>query len=174
MHQVSCRGFWWDIQSPKWLSALQPRSGALKLLAFPKTKISFVFLFCLIVVQVQLSPFPTPQHSALSNPPPPPTLNPTLLCICPWVLYTYSLMSLSLLSPIHPHFSFLITVSLFFIFMSLVIFCLLVCFVDYIPLTGEIIWYLSSIAWLISLRIKLSISIHAVTKDISSFFFSAV
>ena len=36
----SCRVFWWNIKSPRWLSPLQPRFGALQLLAFPKTKIS--------------------------------------------------------------------------------------------------------------------------------------
>ena len=38
--------------------------------------------------------------------------------------------------------------------MSLVIFCLLFSFVDYVPVKGEIIWYLSLTAWLISLSIK--------------------
>ena len=38
--------------------------------------------------------------------------------------------------------------------MSLVIFCLLFSFVDYVPVTGEIIWYLSLTPWLISLSIK--------------------
>ena len=33
--------FWQNIQSPRWLSPLQPRWGALQLLAFPKTKITF-------------------------------------------------------------------------------------------------------------------------------------
>ena len=46
--------------------------------------------------------------------------------------------------------------------MSLVIFCLLYSFVDYFPVKGEIIWYLSLSAWLISLRIMLSSSIHTV------------
>ena len=41
MHHVLCRDFWWDIQSPRWLSPLQPRFGAPHLLAFPKTKIIF-------------------------------------------------------------------------------------------------------------------------------------
>ena len=57
--------------------------------------------------------------------------------------------------------------------MSLVIFCLLFSSVDYIPVKGEIIWYLSLTAWLISLSIMLSSSIHAVEKGISSFFISA-
>ena len=66
------------------------------------------------------------------------------------------------------------TVSLFFISMSLVVFCLVVCSVDYVPLIGEIIPYLSFTAWLISRSIMLSSSIHAVVKGRSSFFLSAV
>ena len=46
-------------------------------------------------------------------------------------------------------------------------------FVDYVPVKGEIIWYLSLTTWLISLSIMLSRSIHAVSQDISSFFLSA-
>ena len=41
MHHISCRVFWQNIKSPRWLSPLQPRFGALWLLAFPKTKITF-------------------------------------------------------------------------------------------------------------------------------------
>ena len=67
----------------------------------------------------------------------------------------------------------LVTVSLFSISMFLVIFCLLFSSVDYVPLKGEIMWYLSLTTWLISLSIMLSSSIHAVAKDISSFFLSA-
>ena len=37
--------------------------------------------------------------------------------------------------------------------MSLVIFCLHFSFVDYDPVKGEIIWYLSLTTWLISLSI---------------------
>ena len=37
-HHVSCRVFWQNIKSPKWLSPLHPRFGALQHLAFPKTK----------------------------------------------------------------------------------------------------------------------------------------
>ena len=47
-------------------------------------------------------------------------------------------------------------------------------FVDYVLVKGEIIWYLSLTAGLISLSIMLSSSIHAVAKGISSFFLSAV
>ena len=60
-------------------------------------------------------------------------------------------------------------VRLLLISMSPVIFCLLFSFVDYVPVKGEIIWYLSLIAWLISLSIMLSSSIHTVLKGISSF-----
>ena len=72
-----------------------------------------------------------------------------------------------------PHPSPLVTVSLFFISMSLVMFSLLVCFVDQVPLEGGIIWYLSFTIWLISLSIMLSSSVHVVTKGRSSFFLSA-
>ena len=41
--------------------------------------------------------------------------------------------------------------------MSLVLLCSFVCFVHYVPLIGEIIWYLSFTAWLISLSIILSV-----------------
>ena len=71
-----------------------------------------------------------------------------------------------------PH-SPLVSVRLFLISMSLVIFCLLFPFVDYVPVKGEIIWYLSLNSWLISLSIMLSSSIHAIAKVISSFFLSA-
>ena len=58
-------------------------------------------------------------------------------------------------------------INLFFVSMSLVLFCSLICFVDKVPLIGEIIWYLSFSVWLISLSIMLSSSIHAVTKGMS-------
>ena len=41
MHHISCRVFWWNSKSPRWLSPLQSRFGTLWLLAFPKTKITF-------------------------------------------------------------------------------------------------------------------------------------
>ena len=58
---------------------------------------------------------------------------------CPCVLYSSSCNPLSPLSP--PHTPLLI-VRLFLISMSLVIFCLLFSSVDYVPVKGEIIWYL--------------------------------
>ena len=66
----------------------------------------------------------------------------------------------------------LVIVRLFLTSMSLVIICLLFSF-DYVPVKGEIIWYLSLTAWLISFSIMLSSSIHAVAKGISLFFLSA-
>ena len=65
---------------------------------------------------------------------------------CPCVLYSSSCNLLSLLSP--PH-SPLAIVTLFLTSMSLVMFCLLFSSVDYVPVKGEIIWYLSLTAWLI-------------------------
>ena len=91
---------------------------------------------------------------------------------CPCVLYSSSWKPFSPLSlPSSP----LAIVRLFLTTMSLVIFSLFFffSFVDYVPVKGEIIWYLSLTAWLISLSIMLSSSIHAVAKGISSFFLSA-
>ena len=51
---------------------------------------------------------------------------------------------------------------MFLISMSLVIFCSLFSFIEYVPVKGEIIWYLSLTTWLISLSIMLSSSIHAI------------
>ena len=123
-----------------------------------------------IVVQLQLSAF-SPHHS-----PPTPAKPTSLPCFhpppwfCPCVLYSSSQKPFPTLSP--PP-SLLAIVRLFLISMSLVIFSLLFSFVDYVPVKGEIIWYLSLTAWLPSLSIMLSSSIHAVAKGISSFFLSA-
>ena len=73
----------------------------------------------------------------------------------------------------HCPLSPLAIVRLFLISMALVIFCLLFSFVDYLPVKGEIIWYLSLTDRLISLSIMLSSSIHAITKGRSSFFVTA-
>ena len=81
------------------------------------------------------------------------------LWLCPCVLYS---SSCNFLSPLSPPHSPLAIVTLFLISMSLVIFCLLFSFVDYVPGKDEIIWYLSLTVWLISLSIMLSSSIHAV------------
>ena len=89
----------------------------------------------------------------------------------PCVLYSSSCNPLSPLSP--PH-SPLAIVRLFLTSMFLVIFCLFLSSVDYVPVKGEIIWYLSHTASLISLSIMLSSSIHAVAKGRSSIFLSAM
>ena len=68
--------------------------------------------------------------------------------------------------------SLLVTVHLFFISMSLVIFSLLVCFVDQVPPIGEIIWYFSFTTWLTSLSIILSRSMCALEEGRISFFLS--
>ena len=103
----------------------------------------------------------TPIHPHLYPPP----------WFCPCVLYASSCNPLSPLSP--PHCPRTI-VTLFLTSMSLVIFCLLFSSVDYTPVKGEIISYLSLTTWLISLSIMLSSSNHAVEKVISAFFLSAV
>ena len=56
---------------------------------------------------------------------------------CPYVLYSSSCNPLSSLSPSHSH---LTLARLFLTSMSLVIFCLLLSSVNYVPVKGEIIW----------------------------------
>ena len=80
---------------------------------------------------------------------------------CPCVLYSSSCKTFS---PQSPSRSSLAIVRLVLISLFLVIFFLLFSFVDYVPVKGEIIRYLSLITWLISLSIMLSSSIHAVAK----------
>ena len=112
-------------------------------------------------------PFPPPipaEPTSLPHPHHPPRF-------CPRVLYNSSCNPPFPLSP--PH-SPLATGRLFPTSMSLVVFCLLFSSIDYIPVKGEIIRYLSLSAWLISLSIMLSSSIHAVAKGISSYLLPAV
>ena len=116
-------------------------------------------------------------HFLLTTPPHPRPAKPTSLpCFHPppWyspcVLYNSSWKTFP---PLSSSPSPLAIVRLFLTSMSLVIFCLLFSFVDYVPVKGEIIWYLSLTVWLISLSIMLSHSIHAVAKGISSLFLSA-
>ena len=132
---------------------------------------SFLFkkiLYCYsITIACIFSPslHPTPaEPTSLSRLHPPPWF-------CPCVLYSSSCKTLS---PRYPPHSLLAIVGLFLTSMSLVIFCLLFSSVDYVPVKGEIIWYLSLTVWLVSLSIMLSSSIHAIAKGISSFFLSAV
>ena len=128
--------------------------------------IFFKFYFYSVTIVCIFSPslHPTPASpTSLPHLYPPPWF-------CPCALYSSSYRPLFPLSL--PH-SPLAIVTLFLISMSLVIFCLFVCFIDYVPVKGEIIWYLSLTTWLISLGIMLSSSIHAIAKVISSFFLYA-
>ena len=110
--------------------------------------------------------FPTPQpsqsHLLLLLPP-----SPLVQSMCPLWQFLKTLL------PTIPSPSPLAIVRLFLTSMSLVIFYLLFSSVDQVPVKGQIIWYLSFTAWLISLSIMLSSSIHAVAKGISSLFLSA-
>ena len=120
----------------------------------------FLMLFNYLITP----PFPYPS--------PPPTFNPfpSPLSLSMGPLYMF-LKDPSSSFPHYPPFpSPLVTVSFFFISMSLVVFHSLVCFGDYISLVNEIICFLSFITWLISLSIILSSFIHAVSKGRSSFF----
>ena len=131
-----------------------------------KEFIYFIFIFKIILLLFNYSCLhflPTP-----AKPTSLPCLHPTHW-FCPCILYSSSWKPF----PPSPPPSTLVVVRLFLTSMSLVIFCLLFSFVDYVPVKGEIIWYLSLTAWLISLSIMLSSFIHAVAKGISSFFLSA-
>ena len=102
-------------------------------------------------VQLQLSPFPTPIPIALPCPvqPPPPKTIPSPLSLSIGHVYMFPFLPCCY-PPLSSH---LVPVSLFLISMCLVLLCSFVCFVDQIPLIGEIIWYLSFTAWHISLSI---------------------
>ena len=129
-----------------------------------------LFNFCCYSITVvclfspSLYPTPPPQW----NPPPSPTSTLPLDFVHVSFIVIPVIPSSHCPTPAH-----LAIVRLFLTSMSLVIFCLLFSFVDYVPVKGEIIWYFSFTAWLISLSIMLSSSIHAVAKGISSFFLSA-
>ena len=109
------------------------------------SKFYFIFFTFFIVVQVQLSPF-SPHHCPPPQPSPPPILNPTPIWLCPCVFYTCSFTTPSP-PPLSPPTSTLVTVNLFLISTSLVMLCLLVCFVDQVPLIDEIIWYVYEEHW---------------------------
>ena len=130
----------------------------------------FQFLNYFIVVQLQLSAFSLhPSTSPQSSPPPSPASTLPLGFVHVSFIVVPDNSSPHYPLPTSP----LAVVRLFLTSMSLVIFCLLFSSVDYVPVKGKIIWYLSLTAWLISLSIMLSSSIHAVAKGISSFFLSA-
>ena len=132
--------------------------------------IFFFFLKHFFVVQLQLSAF-----SPHSYPPPHPNPPPSLASTLPLGFVHVSFIVVpENPSPHRPlPTSPLAIVRLFLTSKYLVIFCLLFSSVNYVPVKGKIIWYLSLTTWLISLSIMLSSSIRAVAKDISSFFLSA-
>ena len=121
-------------------------------------RVSFVkkiFYYFSITVMSQFSPLCPP----LPSPPPTPTVNPQPVVHVhgsfmhvPWLVPSPSF------PPYTPSPSPLVAVSLFFVSMPLVLFCRFVCFVHYVPIIGEIIWYLPFPSWLISLSIILSSS----------------
>ena len=129
-------------------------------MGFLLTFVSF-FKFFVLLFTCSCLHFP-----ATTSPCPPPTLNPSPLWLCPWVLYTCSLMTFSLLSLIIP--STLPSGH-----------CLFVLYFNvsgYILLPWLFCWLGSTYRWdhmvfafttqLISLSIMLSSSIHAVSKGI--------
>ena len=118
--------------------------------------ILFLNFYCYSITVVCI--FSPSLHSTPAEPTSVPRLHPPPW-FCPCVLYSSSCNPPSPLSP--PH-SALAIVRLFLTSMSLVVFCLLFSLVDYVPVKGEIIWYLSFITWLISLSIMLSSSIHSM------------
>ena len=132
----------------------------------------FFFLIYLLLFNYSCMPFPPSLHPTPGEPTSLPPLHPPPW-ICSCVLYSSSCNTLFPLSPPPPPTPALAIVRLFLTSMSLVIFCLLFSSIAYVPVKGEIIWYLSLTSWLISLSIMLSSFIHAVAKGIRSFFLSA-
>ena len=151
-------------------SNLEPKCIAYSLLwrtqSYYNSKAFFFFLI-FVVIQLDLSVFsPHPYTPPQQNTPP----SPAFTLLLDLILYSSSYKPILPVTPTH---SPLAIVRLFLTSMSLVIFCLLFSSVDYVPVKGDIIWYLSLTAWLISFSKMLSISIYAVAKGISSFFLSA-
>ena len=130
----------------------------------------FIYFYCCSSTVVSISP----HRSSQPHWPPPPTLNLTSHCSVhgscihvPWRPFPF----FAQLSPsplASGHFQFVLY---FHVSGSILLACL---FFHYIPLISDIIWYLSFTAWLISLSIILSSSIHAVVKGRNSFFLSVV
>ena len=82
---------------------------------------------------------PSPQ----SSPPPSPASTSLGFVHVSFIVVPENIFPLPPFPPLSPPSSPLVTVTSFLISMSLVIFSLLVCFVDYVPVIGEIIWTLS-------------------------------
>ena len=116
--------------------------------------------FLKIFIQLQLSAF-SPHPSTPPQPVPPRSRTSTLPL--DFVLVSFIVVPV-IPSPHYPLPTPLwLLLHCSYISMSLVIFSLLFIFVDYVSVKGEIIWYLSLTAWLISLSIMLSSSIHAAS-----------
>ena len=101
-------------------------------------------------------PHPSQTHLPLLLPP-----FPLVLSMCPLQQFLKTLLLTV------PSSTPLAIVRLFLTSMSLVIFCLLFSSVDYVPVKGEIIWYFSLTAWLISLSTHVfyeGISYHYISK----------
>ena len=126
-------------------------------------KIGYVSFFNIFLLfKYSFLPFPPTSPHYPSHPHLPPLFPPPLLLsMCPLQFFLKTLHPLPLWSP---PLSPLVTVSLFSISVPLVKFCLLVRFVDQVPVKGEIIWYLSFTTWLISLSIMLSSSTHVLQR----------
>ena len=105
--------------------------------------LSNVFFYCCSITTICI--FSPPLHSTPAKPTSLPASTPPPW-FCPCVLYSSSWKPLS---PLAPPPSPLAIVRLLLTSMSLVIFCLLFSFVDYVPVKGEIIRYLSLPVWLI-------------------------
>ena len=100
---------------------------------------NFYFFNCYLITVVCLfspSLHPTPGEPTSL----PPLHPPPWICSC--VLYSSSCNPLYPLSPPPPPTPALAIVTLFLTSMSLVIFCLLFPSIAYVPVKGEIIWYL--------------------------------
>ena len=85
-----------------------------------------LIIFFFIVVQVQLSTFP---HPPFSPAPVTPSILPTLW-LCLWVLYTCSLMTLPLLSPLIPPSPSPLVTAQFVLYFHVSGYILLACFVN--------------------------------------------
>ena len=117
----------------------------------------FFIFYCCSSTFVSVSPpplLPTPAIPT-SHPQSYPAL---ALFMCPLYMFLTNLLPVPPIIPSHLHSGHCQFVLNFNVSGSI----LLICFVDYVPLIDEIIWYFSFTSWLISLSIMLSSSIHAV------------
>ena len=118
----------WIVSRLWWLSIVLLKT-------FVYTFFIFIFIFycyaitvvCLFAPSLHPTPAEPPSLPHLHSPP----------WFCPCVLYS---SSCNPLSPLSPPYSPLVIVRLFLTSMSLVIFCLLFSFVDYVPVKGTALW----------------------------------